>query len=693
MSQEKTLQNLKELGFSNIEAQIYLLLGKKGPQRAKDIVATLKVNRQRLYEILKGLEKKGIIDFTLEHPAKFAAEPFEKVIDLFIKSKNIEAKRLEENKLAFLTDWKSIAIPEIDKEIPEKFAIIESRKNVYSKIIQMTEETQDQLLVNLPFEELIRAYQNNVLDIAFKSVSKTKPVFRFLTESSNQNATALRTFLRQKPKTPQSFKYRILDSGLKLTSPMIIRDKCEALLFIDHSDSRKITEQVNTCLWTNCKSIVDSFSSIFEDSWQNSTEIDKKIIEMKTGKPTFKTAVIKDIEINKSNFKKALDSASKEVFIITSAKGLIDNYKAGLISKDSAKKIGSVRILAPITKENLDVAREFSEYCAIKHLPSNFQETIIIDETYLFQFNTSDSTEIQFSNRFEEAIYSNDPEKVKRTKNMLENIWQNARTPPIVRLDPHVETHFQDFVSDDEYLFSKPHFSEAKSYSFIEEKPDLLKENELLEKIFNGKKHPVKNWPKNELTFYGSAMAGIIFPPISFNLPKLLISARNWNKQSSMGAEELIVICMWLKTEKGFGFVPVVNLTSSPIGINVRKEIYKGTPAADNILLVKKDDVQVRIHGRNAFACWSIPIPLSLQYVLPPACITIEGYSRLKTVVSYYQTLSGSKTTFEGNGYEAFVTFYHPLSKYEGPGTDATLARDALMTVYPPRSNKQQIVK
>ena len=79
MSQEKTLKNLQELGLSKTEAQIYLLLGKRGPQRAKDIVRALKVNRQRLYETLKELERKNIINSTFEHPTKFSAEPFEKI--------------------------------------------------------------------------------------------------------------------------------------------------------------------------------------------------------------------------------------------------------------------------------------------------------------------------------------------------------------------------------------------------------------------------------------------------------------------------------------------------------------------------------------------------------------------------------------------------------------------------------------
>ena len=49
-----------------------------------------------------------------------------------------------------------------------------------------------------------------------------------------------------------------------------------------------------------------------------------------------------------------------------------------------------------------------------------------------------------------------------------------------------------------------------------------------------------------------------------------------------------------------------------------------------------------------------------------------------------YALPSGTKINFEANSYEAFVTFYHPASKYSGPGTDGTIGRDVVITIYPP---------
>ncbi|MBM4400418.1 MAG: hypothetical protein FJ045_00540 [Crenarchaeota archaeon] len=93
----------------------------------------------------------------------------------------------------------------------------------------------------------------------------------------------------------------------------------------------------------------------------------------------------------------------------------------------------------------------------------------------------------------------------------------------------------------------------------------------------------------------------------------------------------------------------------------------------------------MQVHGNTLFAGWTVPIPLyPPQYVLPPASLLFEGYSKLKTVVTKIEMPSGAKVIDEGNGFDAFVTFFHPASKYAGPGTDGIFVRDMVMTVYPP---------
>jgi len=102
LSQEKVLEALEGLGLEKLDAQVYVFLGRRGPQKAKEIVKALKISRQYVYEILKILKKKGLVSATLEHPARFSAMPFEQALDLFVKVKMEEAQRLRHDKAEIL---------------------------------------------------------------------------------------------------------------------------------------------------------------------------------------------------------------------------------------------------------------------------------------------------------------------------------------------------------------------------------------------------------------------------------------------------------------------------------------------------------------------------------------------------------------------------------------------------------------
>ena len=119
------------------------------------------------------------------------------------------------------------------------------------------------------------------------------------------------------------------------------------------------------------------------------------------------------------------------------------------------------------------------------------------------------------------------------------------------------------------------------------------------------------------------------------------------------------------------------------------KEYLANTPVAQNIQLVKKDELQVRIHGNTLFCGWTVEIPLLPSPLhLKPACITLEGYGSLKATSFTVNLPSGFKHMHEQNGFEAFVTFLSPELNYSGPGTDGFIARELISTAYPPERNQ-----
>ena len=123
---------------------------------------------------------------SLQHPAQFSAVPIEKVLDLFVKNRLEEVQQIQSRKNEILSDWKTIAFPEPEESSP-KFTVIEGRGNIYSKIQQMLEETEDRFDFITSVTELMRIDEFGLFNVASGIDSMSRIRFRFLTELSDKN--------------------------------------------------------------------------------------------------------------------------------------------------------------------------------------------------------------------------------------------------------------------------------------------------------------------------------------------------------------------------------------------------------------------------------------------------------------------------------------------------------------------------
>jgi sugar-specific transcriptional regulator TrmB len=359
---EKILRNF---GLSEKEAEVYIFLGKRGALKGSEITRQLKMNKGQVYRILKGLQKKGLVETTLEYPTRFIAVPFEKVVDSFIKSKREEVALIEKTKKELLSDWKKISKTELESSL-ERFSVIEGNKKVFHKISQMVNETISQFSMKLTVSDLFEAEQFGVFDILDKHPMKSKIQFRVLTQTSKQNLKAIKLF-NTKLKPILDFRGKNPSLGSPTFTRMAIRDNEEIILFISEKNKESLKDGKEVCLCTNCKSIIEAFLIVFEDSWKDSTDIEEGITEIETGKTPLRTQVINDPVAARNIYYKVLDSAKEEILIITSSKGLIGllNEKSRL--KEWCNKYLNIRIMSPIIGEDLNAAQELSECSEVRH--------------------------------------------------------------------------------------------------------------------------------------------------------------------------------------------------------------------------------------------------------------------------------------------------------------------------------------
>ena len=683
------LITLERLGLTRLDAQVYILLGKKGPLKAKDITKSLRVPKQTLYRSIKDLQNKAIITATLEHPAKFVAAPFDRVLDLFVKAKTEEINRIEEDKKSLLADWQSISITEVGDHSP-RFTVIEGKNYIYPRLKQMVEDSKSQLSLAFTFPGLIRSDQFGLVESVFRHAKKASVSLKFLTELNQGNLSMMKHFLNEVPAGIR-FEGRTPELGIKLVSRMLIKDDAEIAFFVGQ-ETEGAGESDDVCLWTNSGSIVKSFKVVFDDLWQNSIDVKIRIDEIEKGKPTKKTCILGDAETAEKKYNEAIKIAKAEIIMMTSSAGLLDLWERRVMLKERSEEGVSIKIMAPVRRENLKIALHLSECCKVRHIPTSYLRTLIIDGSTLFQFKnpSSNNRKLKGTSSFENTFFSNDVEYIERIKNMLDDAWENAVVPSSVTLEDITKPQVPVLapVPDNEYTLSRKDSPYQKNVVSINEKPEAKTEQEILNKIINARRFRLKDLRKDFAMFFGSAASAVIRSPQNFNLPDMHLMFFHLDKKSTFGAEDCFQVHLWLKMPKGYAFVPVAFVGDNPASIEWRKSFLANTPAGKNIIILRKDELQIQMHGNTMFAGWAVPIPLfPPQYVLPPASLLFEGYGKLKTAVTTVVFPSGAKSVMEGNGFDTFVTFFHPESKYAGPGTDGTMARDLIITTYPTPTN------
>jgi sugar-specific transcriptional regulator TrmB/pimeloyl-ACP methyl ester carboxylesterase len=302
VSQKKAKIVLRDFGLTSKESDVYLFLARHEVLTGGEVAKRTEITRSLVYRILKSLQAKGLVEPTLETPKRFVAVPFEKALDLIIKTRQEEALLVEKAKKDLLADWRVVS--EVKPEARyEKFVVIEGSKKIYAKILNMIKDARNQLSGILPVSALARAEQMGVFEAVTKHPLKNRIKFQFVTDVNSQNAQAMK-LLKPKLKAELDLKARNLESEITSFPIFVIRDKEEAVIFIRPEVETATEKQGDVCIYTNCESLVQTFNGIFQNLWQTSTDLTAKIDEIETGELP-KTDIILGEEIAKKTLETA----------------------------------------------------------------------------------------------------------------------------------------------------------------------------------------------------------------------------------------------------------------------------------------------------------------------------------------------------------------------------------------------------
>lgn len=672
-----TIQNtLRKIGLTEKERELYVFISKKGAITGTEIARLLKLNKGQAYRLLKNLQKKGVIEVTLEYPTHYIPVPFEKVVDNFIKNRRLEVDKIENTKESLLLDWKKISQEDVDYSF-EKFAVIEGEQKVIQKISEMLVNAKCNFSCALSITNLVRAEQFRIFESMKNRKTELDFPFRILTQPTKKCLKTVEHLEKIFPKTVK-FRARNAEVGISYLPQMVIKDKDEILLFISETNIASNSKDNITCLYTNSKCIIQSFLGVFNDCWEKSSLIEDKLLEIETGKSSPTMEIIKEPTTAKNCYYKELESAKTEIVIVTSNSNLSEICKKSKHLQKIAEKGISIKIMAPITCENLKYAQKLLQFSEVRHIPVGYRETTIIDETALFQFNIPEKVDGEEIFNFKNTFYTNNSNFIIQTKRNILDIWEKTHVPNSNCIQNLIRTNStKKEASIDHPLLQKRSYNIGIKYA----QEGTISKNDVLTKIKTEQKS-VHNQTGNKsdiMRFFGQRAFALIDPPKALKLPKMIIGIFVDDSNSSSEGQKYMVIDV-LQTHKNIKkFVPIACVQDSTKLLNFRKNKHSGDILANNIQVVDKERFQVHVKGNTLFAGWTVHIPLKIyKKSIPPACVLFEGFGETKSGMFTSETTTNHDYEIWYNSLDAFVTFFLPRMKYVGSGTEGFIDMDSV---------------
>jgi len=431
LDERRLYEILRELGLSKREADIYLFLSRRGPQKAHSVAMRLNIDRAQTYRSLTSLQEKGIVELTIEAPTRYIAVPIEPLLESYIKGKKNEVARIEAERTDVINYFKSIRAKEPEYPMA-KFQVITGKNGIYSKISEMVNQSNKEVLGLTTSLGLIQEDFAGILDTIIESARQRSDVqFKMLANISNENLNIIKNTVKRIPVKKTHAQWRHIDLGSKFYPRFVIKDEEEAILYMISKDELPTLTpmQEDTGLWVTSKMFVSTLKASFMEIWRNAINVNDRINELETGTPMEETLVIKEPADAQAKIHEVLDTTKNEIVLISSSAG-INKISDNDPYQKYAQKDVKIRIMAPIDLDNLEAAQRLSRLYEIKHVSITYLTMMIADSRHLFMFKApfleEESAEGQSPFHLRNTFYTNDQKYVERATELLRDIWKRG---------------------------------------------------------------------------------------------------------------------------------------------------------------------------------------------------------------------------------------------------------------------------
>jgi sugar-specific transcriptional regulator TrmB len=242
------------MGLTDYEANTYLALAFMISGTATEISMGSKVPRSRIYEILKGMARKGFVEIERGRPLKYTIIP---PTEVFQRNKKKLIEDIEEAELELTTIYET----QISK-IPAPIWLIHGQEKIIKKELEIIGRAKEKINIRagFMFNGEIKQVKEKINQAARRGiVTKIMAAPYTIVDDEKVN-------IAEKLEGIQA-EFRIYKIPFV---KMIVRDGKEMMLILSKfsGDDKRVVNQSAIGVWNQYKEIAQNYMNLFEIQWK-----------------------------------------------------------------------------------------------------------------------------------------------------------------------------------------------------------------------------------------------------------------------------------------------------------------------------------------------------------------------------------------------------------------------------------------
>lgn len=396
MAMGMLLSYLKKFGLSVNEAKAYSALLAMNEAKASDIAKSAHVPRNKIYEIMESLHKKGFVEIVPERVTRFRAVSSDDALNFMIESwhTELEEKMKTKEKLSMYLN----SLPVQKKSETGEFLVYRAKKIIYRKLEEMLANAEKNALLMINSSDLRRLYP------LAKNASK-KISIRVLSPITAENKDISR-------------KWRFAELRhyeTQTQTKLALADEEEMLVFQTNEP---------TGLYSKDRQFITMLKSFYESAWEASPSAEDRLAEIETGRPMESLRYVRGIRGMYSLLPEIYETSGSVIFA-TTPNGIIRmSRNLGRVVSRAAQRGMKIRCMTMLTKSNIAEAKKLSSMMEIRHI-DKVHAIVHCDDSRFMVFHIDDDT-MDVNSEEGTGIMTNQKDIVVMMRHMLESMWEQA---------------------------------------------------------------------------------------------------------------------------------------------------------------------------------------------------------------------------------------------------------------------------